>query len=93
MMIGPTDDDATQGRPEIAYPCEWEYTVIGLHADAMRKAIAAAAAGLEHAVEPSKTSRTGKYCSLRLEVTVGDQTERDRVFRALVDHEDVTMVI
>jgi putative lipoic acid-binding regulatory protein len=87
------NDEAKQDRPDISYPCVWEYTVIGVGEDGMRHAVAAAVAECEHTVAPSNTSRTGKYCSLRLEVAVGDEAERDRIFQALAAHDEVTMVI
>ena len=87
------NDNPEQDRPDISYPCVWEYTVIGVGEDGMRQAVAAAVAMCEHTVAPSNTSRTGKYCSLRLEVRVADEAERDRIFRVLADHDEVAMVI
>lgn len=82
-----------QPGPEVSYPCRWCYQIIGLDEMRLREAIALAAAGHEHAVTFSRSSRTGRYCSLHLELTVTDEAHRNGIFEALRDHRDVSMVL
>ena len=82
-----------QPEPEVTYPCRWRYQIIGLDEMRLREAIAGAAAGHEHTVTFSRNSRTGRYCSLHLEMTVTDEAHRNGVFEALCEHRDVRMVL
>lgn len=78
---------------ELSYPCRWRYQIVGPDERLLREAIALAAAGHEHTVTFSRSSRTGKYCSLHLELTVTDEAHRNGIFEALRDHRDVSMVL
>jgi len=87
------NSDSTESKPEIVYPCPWEYKIVGRNADSMRAAVAEVMAGREHTLTPSNTSRTGKYQSMQLATTVADQPERDAIFSALQNHGDILMVL
>ena len=50
-------------------------------------------ADCEHTITVARSSRTGKYCSLHVELVVTDEDHRNGVFRALRDHEDVKFVL
>ena len=80
-------------NPAISYPCTWAYTVIGADANAVCEAIAEVFDQRDYAAAPSKTSRTGKYCSYVVELTVVDQADRDALFVAINAHDDIVMVI
>ncbi|HOD81593.1 MAG: hypothetical protein BWX88_02976 [Planctomycetes bacterium ADurb.Bin126] len=80
-------------RPDIEYPCRWEYTIIGRSHPQVRGAAEAAAGGVEFELLESHVSRGGKYCSMTLHVVVEDEAQRDRIFLALREHPDVVMVI
>ena len=80
-------------KPEIEYPCRWEYRVIGRNAEALGTLIREMLAGYDYTVRPSHSSRTGKYSTLILSVTVADEAERKRIFAALSHHPDVKMVL
>ena len=85
--------DNLEGKPEIVYPCRWQYKAIGLDEDRMRVAIVEIVAELEYTLSLSNTSRTGKYCSMLLAVTVVSEAHRNAIFVALRDHRDITMVL
>jgi putative lipoic acid-binding regulatory protein len=80
-------------RPEIEYPSAWSYQVIGLDEGLVRAAIAEIVAGRAHTLVLTKTSRTGKYCSLRLEIEVADEPDRLALFKALATHAAVRFVL
>jgi putative lipoic acid-binding regulatory protein len=80
-------------RPNISYPCEWDYRVIGNDVEKMLSAIEIAANGLEYEVKPSNVSKNGKYFSINMKLTVSSEEERDLIFQNLDSHENVIMVI
>ncbi len=81
------------GRPIIEYPCPWEYKAIGWDEDSMREAIVEIMADRQHDVSFSRTSRTGRYCSLLLVVVVESEDHRNAIFRALQSHRHIRMVL
>ncbi|NLF33125.1 MAG: DUF493 domain-containing protein [Planctomycetes bacterium] len=87
------DPELPTRKPVIDYPCTWAYTVIGADAAAVCAAIAEVFDRRDYAAAPSRTSRTGKYCSYTVELTVVDEADRDALFVAINTHEDVVMVI
>jgi putative lipoic acid-binding regulatory protein len=90
-MASPIDNSSA--KLEIAYPCRWPYTVIGRDETLVRAAIAEIVITLEHTVDLSRTSRTGKYCSLLLVATVDNEAHRNTIFATLREHRDITMVM
>jgi putative lipoic acid-binding regulatory protein len=80
-------------KPEIQYPCDWDYTVIGADEALMRAAAAECLCGKEHSVEFSKKSKAGKYVSLAVKTKVNDQAERDKLFIALGKHPSIKIVL
>jgi putative lipoic acid-binding regulatory protein len=80
-------------RPEIDYPTTWSYQVIGSDEELLRRAVAEVLAGREHTLRLTNASRTGKYISLRLELTVVDEAERLAIFEALAAHAAVRIVL
>ncbi len=87
------DRKPSKDKPVIDYPCTWAYTVIGADAEAVCAAIAEVFDERDYAAAPSRTSRTGKYCSYVVELTVVDEADRDALFVAINTHDDVVMVI
>ncbi len=47
----------------------------------------------EHTLDLSNTSRTGRYVSFNLEVTVASEEARNFYFAALRHHASITMVL
>jgi putative lipoic acid-binding regulatory protein len=78
---------------EISYPCPWQYTVIGLDREAIRLAVADVVGSAEYCLAPSHTSRTGKYCSMHLSLTVETEEHRIGLFHALKEHPAIQIVI
>lgn len=63
-------------KPDIEYPCEWSYRLIGMEEQLLREAAASAAAGKPCSIERSNSSAAGKYLSVNLSLTVSDEAER-----------------
>ena len=81
------------GKPQISYPCEWEFKVIGTDEGAVRQAIGQILGERACQLDVSHRSRGGKYSSLRLVVRVEDEADRNAIFQALSEHEDVTTLL
>ena len=81
------------GKPEITYPCEWGYTVIGTDEELLRKAVAECFCGKKHSIEFSKKSKAGKYISLIVKAKVTDEDERAKLFALLARHPSIKMVL
>ena len=79
-----------EGKSEIAYPCNWEYRVIG--EDEKRVEIV-----VSEIVKKPYTleikNRKGRFVSLHLVVGVDDEGERNEIYRLLSTHQEVRMVL
>lgn len=79
--------------PELTYPRRWTYKIVGTDEPSLRDLVADVARGRPHEVAPSHTSAKGKYVSLRFEIDVVDQADRDTIFAALKNDPAVKMVL
>ncbi len=82
-----------EDRPLIEYPCSWEYKAIGWNEGSMREAIAEIMADRQHDLSFSRSSSTGRYCSLRLVVMVETEEHRNSIFKALQEHRHIRLVM
>ena len=85
--------DSNTKKPNIEYPCNWEYKVIGTDVDEMIKAIEKIVIGMEYKIASSNVSSKGNYFSLGLKVYVTSEVIRDIIFAKLKDNEFVKMVL
>jgi uncharacterized protein len=79
--------------PEIDYPCDWSYRIIGTAESAIRALVAELVGEAAHALEASRVSSRGNYVSVRLTVAVVDDEHRLAIFRGLRDADCVQMVL
>lgn len=77
----------------IVYPCQWSYRVIGQHRERVRLAVEAVLCGREFLLYYAKSSSGGKYHSWHIDLVVGDEEERNHLFRQLKSHPAVMMVL
>jgi len=82
-----------EGQPEIEYPCQWEFKVIGTDEAALRRAIEEIVGDRPHELTFSHRSRGGKYSSLRLSVHVDDEECRNAIFVALRERDEVATLL
>jgi hypothetical protein len=80
-------------RPQIDYPCAWEYRVIGADAAALEAAIRGVLAQEEFELRAGNTSPEGRWRTVRVEMHVRSEAHRDEVHRLLREHPDVRMVL
>jgi putative lipoic acid-binding regulatory protein len=78
-------------RPQIQYPCHWEYTIIGTDREKMRKAVQECIDNQECEVKDSK--QHGKYFSQKFKAYVESEEERNRFFANLQNHKDIKFVL
>ena len=82
-----------QRKPDISYPCLWEYKVIGEEQQTLTDIIIAACAPLVPDIELSNVSSSGRYYSLHATLTVKDEKMRLTIFERIQEHPAVKMVI
>ncbi|GHV04709.1 hypothetical protein AGMMS50229_06600 [Campylobacterota bacterium] len=82
-----------EGKPQIDYPCEWEYRLIGRDAATMATAAMGAVGGTAHKLEPSHTSSKGSFVSMRLIVNVSSEEERLAIFEALRASKSILQIL
>ena len=88
MIIG-----SNSNRPEIQYPTNWQYKVIGSNLDEMIAAIEEAAGNLKHEITPSNISENAKYYSVNFSVFVTSEAERDMIYKKLTSSEYIKIVM
>lgn len=80
-------------QPEIKYPAEWSYTIIGNNSELMRKAVESIIQPETYSIEESHRSSNAKYTSLKISLVVFSQQERHKYFNQLGSHEDIKIVL
>ncbi len=78
---------------DITYPSPWPYTVIGEDEFKMRGVIGEVCGELEHSIELSNRSRTGRYCSLKVEAVVNSDEERHDIYHRLLQSDEIRYVV
>jgi len=80
-------------KPDISYPCLWEYKVIGEDQQILTEIILEACAPADPEIKLSKISSGGRYYSLNATLTVKDEEMRLSIFNRIQKHPAVKMVI
>ncbi len=80
-------------RPEIKYPCDWSYKLIGTDLKDLRAAVGEILPAGDYKLTHSRTSEEGKYFSMDLRITVYDHATREGLYRALSTHESIRLVL
>ncbi|MBD3346163.1 MAG: DUF493 family protein [Chitinivibrionales bacterium] len=81
-------------KPEIEYPCNWSYRIVGQDKELMRKAVDTVVEdNKEFDLINSHTSSGGKYHSLILDIQVSDERERLHIFECLKKDPSVKFVL
>jgi len=88
-----TLNSETKERPEISYPTNWGFKLIGRDKDKLLACIKEAMGEKEHLCSLGNASRTGKFHSYNASCTVETEEERNKIFKYFEDHDDVDMVI
>ncbi len=86
-----TDDD--KRKVQLEYPCPWVYKVIGPDADEMQRAVAGIIRDRAYRVSHSRSSETGKYCCLNIELSVESEGHRKDIYESLKCNPAVKLVL
>ena len=86
-------DGNTCERPDIEYPCEWGYKIIGTSPECLEACIFEVMGDRDYTTGKGKTSSKGKFCALTTTCEVASEEDRNALFKAFQDHSDVKMVI
>jgi len=86
-------DNKNNKRPDIEYPCLWNFKIISKSPDEAIEAAEEAADGFQYEIKASNVSRKGKYVSINLSVEVENEEERNLIFGKLEADENVVMVL
>ena len=78
---------------QLDYPCLWTYTIIGSIHDDIRRAIAEVIGDADHSLTFSHNSKTGRYLSLNLQMTVYDETQRVGIYHSLCNQRAIKLVL
>ncbi len=81
------------GRPEIEYPCNWVYKVIGTDCSLLKDAIVSASAPLPVKISHSKTSSKGKYHCLNAELEIPDEEVRLKIYEKLKSSPAIKIIL
>ena len=80
-------------KPVIEYPCSWQYKIIGDSREEITRIVQ------EHVQEDplqltySNVSRSGRYVSMNLEVTVNSDEQRLALYTKLAAHPSIKIVL
>ena len=78
--------------PEIQFPCEWSYKIIGLDVTKILAAIEEAVLGLSYDVTPSNISKNGKYFSLNLNLNY-QMNVKNLIYEKLTQNTDIKFIL
>ncbi|MCG6929989.1 MAG: DUF493 domain-containing protein [Desulfofustis sp.] len=83
----------TQRKPDIDYPCAWEYKVIGKDEEKLKAALLSACLPAVPSITLSNISSKGTYFSFNASLVVKDEEMRLQIFYRLQNSPDVKIVI
>lgn len=85
-------NESTQ-KLELQYPCNWCYKVVAHERAGIEIAALEIFGDRSYSLNPSNTSRGGKYISMNLELLVHNEEERTYFYETLKAHPHVKMVL
>ena len=77
----------------LEYPCNWSYKLIASEKKALEQAIRDVIDERDHKLTHSNNSKTGKYTSMNLDLLVHNEDDRNFIFEALKQHQNIKMVL
>ncbi|PKN76771.1 MAG: DUF493 domain-containing protein [Deltaproteobacteria bacterium HGW-Deltaproteobacteria-10] len=86
-----TDDE--KQKVLLEYPCRWVFKIIGPDAEAMKCAVAEIIRDKEYKLSLSRSSKTAKYYSLNVELSVDCEETRLALYDTLKSHRAVKLVL
>jgi hypothetical protein len=80
-------------KPDIQYPCRWQFRLIGENREAIIDAIHTSVDISACKISEGNASSGGRYLSLNLELTVNDEAERLQIYQVLSKHPAIRVVL
>lgn len=80
-------------KPEITYPCEWTFKIIGTDELLIRKAVEEIIKNRTCTVESSNKSKTGKYISLSVKFTLLSEKEKNDFYSEFSKHKEIKFIL
>ena len=80
-------------KPVIDYPCSWQYKIIGDSREAIIRIVQEYVKEDPLQLTDSNVSRSGRYVSMNLEVTVNSDKQRLELYTLLTAHSSIKMVL
>jgi putative lipoic acid-binding regulatory protein len=86
-------DNSTPTRPEINYPTQWGFKIIGKDPKKLLECIKKVMGEKKHDCTLGNRSKTGKFHSYNASCSVESEAERNKIFKYFETDEDVNMVM
>ena len=86
-------DKNTKEKPKINYPTKWGFKVIGKDKEKIQQAIKDIMGSKSHSCKFSNSSKKGNFHSYSAECIVNNQKERDKLYKAFGEHNDIDYVL
>ncbi len=80
-------------KVKIDYPCRWVYKVIGMDKEMLQGIFAALLQDSSYSITASRSSATGKYICLNLEVTVESEEKRIAIYETLRGNPSIKYIL
>ncbi len=80
-------------KPDIFYPCRWQFRLIGEERAAIIQAVEAVVDLSACAITEGNVSSGGRYLSVNLEMTVNDEVERLRLYQQFAASSAIRVVL
>lgn len=80
-------------KAKVEYPCRWQYKVFGSDREQLSLALAEIIDLEACHISLSKSSKTGKYICLNVDVPVENEEQRNLIYMGLKAHPKVTIVL
>ena len=86
-------NDRCDERPEINYPCEWGYKIIGASENLLEACVFEIIGSRNYKTGKGRSSSKGKFYALTVTCEVATEEDRNAIFKSFQDHDAVKMVI
>lgn len=81
-----------EGKPEIHYPCLWEFRIIGEDKQSLERIVGELVAK-PYTLDEKNHSSKGRFISMHLSVEVESEEERNALYQSLSTHKAIKMVL
>ena len=80
-------------KPDIHYPCRWQFRLIGEERAAIVQAVEAVVDLSVCVITEGNVSSGGRYLSVNVEMTVNDEAERLRLYQQFAANRAIRVVL